>query len=313
MKKFPRMYAERTLKRMYHKLSLSEMQIDLLRNYFDAFANLYGTISMEEIFLIISQQNKGEISEESFLAFAEIARHEKHNYWVLSADELYKDATPSTPMERKLIHDQFLATENYSLLIQSHENKTYYIPDKDKLLRYADHSYFEQTNQTAALFQFFKRDMQLSKRKAEHCLYVTILSLSQSASFETCTPPFEEYKKIGNVSFTERQTEKFLSLYQNLYFHLRNAYQKGHTPSETGETRFNLKLPESIKMKREMIHADILRNQLLTANMPNEEVRLQMLADLLKIDPQYENGKKTSRNATCPCGSGKKYKRCCGK
>ena len=30
-----------------------------------------------------------------------------------------------------------------------------------------------------------------------------------------------------------------------------------------------------------------------------------------KIDPKNIN-KKISRNEPCPCGSGKKYKRCCG-
>ena len=31
----------------------------------------------------------------------------------------------------------------------------------------------------------------------------------------------------------------------------------------------------------------------------------------IKIDPKYI-GKKMSRNEPCLCGSGKKYKRCCG-
>ena len=33
--------------------------------------------------------------------------------------------------------------------------------------------------------------------------------------------------------------------------------------------------------------------------------------EVTKIDPKY-NGKKISRNEPCPCGSGKKYKKCCG-
>ena len=35
------------------------------------------------------------------------------------------------------------------------------------------------------------------------------------------------------------------------------------------------------------------------------------LPEATKIDPKY-NGKKISRNEPCPCGSGKKYKKCCG-
>jgi len=32
-----------------------------------------------------------------------------------------------------------------------------------------------------------------------------------------------------------------------------------------------------------------------------------------ELDPKKGNGKKVGRNDPCPCGSGKKYKKCCGK
>ena len=51
-----------------------------------------------------------------------------------------------------------------------------------------------------------------------------------------------------------------------------------------------------------------LRRGLAESDMPNG-LRVQMLSDLMKIDP----AKSISKNALCPCGSGKKYKRCCGK
>jgi preprotein translocase subunit SecA len=31
-----------------------------------------------------------------------------------------------------------------------------------------------------------------------------------------------------------------------------------------------------------------------------------------KADPVRREGKKVGRNDPCPCGSGKKYKKCCG-
>ena len=37
----------------------------------------------------------------------------------------------------------------------------------------------------------------------------------------------------------------------------------------------------------------------------------QELREPVNIDPKYK-GKKMSRNEPCFCGSGKKYKRCCG-
>ena len=40
---------------------------------------------------------------------------------------------------------------------------------------------------------------------------------------------------------------------------------------------------------------------------------LRQLADIKPPVTQPEKQKKVGRNDPCPCGSGKKYKRCCGK
>lgn len=39
---------------------------------------------------------------------------------------------------------------------------------------------------------------------------------------------------------------------------------------------------------------------------------LRKLAQMRAADPSARPTRKTGRNQTCPCGSGKKYKRCCG-
>ena len=58
------------------------------------------------------------------------------------------------------------------------------------------------------------------------------------------------------------------------------------------------------------------RKQILTMELPSEAIRfdlLRQLADIKPSAPQPEKQKKVGRNDPCPCGSGKKYKRCCGK
>ena len=48
--------------------------------------------------------------------------------------------------------------------------------------------------------------------------------------------------------------------------------------------------------------------QIVSGDFP-EEIKLMLLNEL-KHDTTVQP---ISRNAPCPCGSGKKYKRCCGK
>lgn len=240
MKEFPRMYAESTLKRMYSKLNLEESQIELLRQYFDAFSNLYGIISMRKAFEIISRQNHGSISKEDFLAFAEIARHEDH-YYILSMDELYTVESPSEPMERELVGESLFVCgfNDYYNMSEGHMGKEYYVPPKSELLKYADESYYEMTPQTNAILNFFMKNMHMNRADAEEFLYEAIMELRISDG-QFCLP-FEEYERM-RLLFTEKQVKKFLSLYQELNNNLRTAYNKGHTPNEL----YRAKMPKAI-------------------------------------------------------------------
>ena len=51
------------------------------------------------------------------------------------------------------------------------------------------------------------------------------------------------------------------------------------------------------------------KNERIKANLPGEdEEPLPEPAETIRSD-----GKQVGRNDPCPCGSGKKYKKCCGK
>ena len=56
-----------------------------------------------------------------------------------------------------------------------------------------------------------------------------------------------------------------------------------------------------------------LRKSILNAELPNEELRFSLLRELSEIKKDHPPKKKVGRNELCPCGSGKKYKKCCGR
>lgn len=55
-----------------------------------------------------------------------------------------------------------------------------------------------------------------------------------------------------------------------------------------------------------------LRRDVLTMDLPSEELRFNMLKELANTENSMKP-KKVGRNDPCPCGSGKKYKKCCGR
>ena len=59
------------------------------------------------------------------------------------------------------------------------------------------------------------------------------------------------------------------------------------------------------------IRVSDFRQQILSAQLPNEALRRGLLKELAEIQPP--RAIKIGRNELCPCGSGKKYKKCCGR
>lgn len=72
----PETFSRRKLNSLYREIPLKDTASRTMRKYFNAMANLYGIIPLRKAFEIISEQSPSLLTEEEFLAFAEVARHE---------------------------------------------------------------------------------------------------------------------------------------------------------------------------------------------------------------------------------------------
>ena len=100
----PEEYGRRKLNALYREIPLKDTTSRLLRKYFNAAANLYGIIPLRKLYGIISSQNKSLVTKEEFLAFAEIARHECEDYYILGKSELYYDGPDTDLMAVSYTH-----------------------------------------------------------------------------------------------------------------------------------------------------------------------------------------------------------------
>ena len=73
---FPEEYTRRELNARYREIPLKDTTSRLLRKYFNAMANLYGIIPLHKAKEIVFSLSPKLVTEDEFLAFAEIARHE---------------------------------------------------------------------------------------------------------------------------------------------------------------------------------------------------------------------------------------------
>jgi len=160
--------------------------------------------------------------------------------------------------------------------VEKIKDKPYYIPTKEELLKKAEDLYFELTPQLTAL-----RDYILSNMcKDEETVGSLTCDIELLCFMEQ---PFNEviyeFKRNGILFESTRQLNTLMSLLADVYNNTRTWNNRGYTAKEM--------------------------NEILGKNIPLiTGIPIDKLDDVIF--------KKVGRNDPCPCGSGKKYKKCCG-
>lgn len=320
----PEEYTRRELNARYREIPLKDTTSRLLRKYFNAMANLYGIIPLHKAKEIIFSLSPKLVTEEEFLAFAEIARHECDDYYILGDDELYSDVRHTKPLDREIISAVLMA-ESIDCVIEIKRNqqgKPYYVPDKNQLLEYVDPCYCEDTPEMRKLRAFLKGNCDMSDER-EAVVFEELLRGARLAAIQLADV-LEYLDNLGVRLKSQRDVERFTALYNAFHNTTRMPCNRGYTPDEMmrvmppKEGFKSLSLGPNIKKYLQTGEMDIedFRKQILTMDLPSEAMRFDLLKQLADIKPsasQPEKQKKVGRNDPCPCGSGKKYKRCCGK
>lgn len=326
---FPEIYDRRHLNTLYRAIPLTDNKSRLLRKYFNAMANLYGIITLREALAVIRHFSpRTPLTDEEFLAFAEIARHECEEYWILGLEELYIDAPVSNPLDREIIHLLLFDSEDdrYHATLRNQADKPLYLPEsKEALLAYDRLLDIEQTPQQKAFSDFLRARIPSDWSAAErrHVLYDIFDMLRIDVDTNSLVSFMDD---LGIHVMNENDVECFAELYMDCVNNTRLFANRGYTPHELAEMRpadyYEQAQTASIgpQMRAMLASGDMtvedLRQEFLTVDLPHENVRKAFLAELDAVAAELEALKKkekVGRNEPCPCGSGKKYKKCCGK
>ena len=322
---FPEGYSRRRLNALYREIPLPDTVSRMLRKYFNAMANLYGIIPLRKVFEIIQEQNHNRFTQAELLAFAEIARHEDEDYYILGAEELYKDGKPTDPLDRELI-DVFLLSDDVTVFEETRDlqqGKSYYVPAKKELLKYDDAAYCEPTPEYEA-FTAILRD-KAGNPDLEQAVFANFI-LKMRSGLASFSDVMDEANRLGFQFDGDADLSRFVSAYNNFHNNFRMQCNRGHTPNEMvamtpTEMRGMRSLSFGPNIRKSLMDgtmdAEELRKGILTMeNIPSEELRFDLLRQIAEITggamPQPPK-RKIGRNEPCPCGSGKKYKRCCGR
>lgn len=326
----PELYPPWKIQSLYKALPLPQPTVKLLLQYFDAFSNLYWIIPLQKAFDIYNSQNP-PIEEAHFLQFVEVARHDDCLFYILGEDEIYVDwEKEALPMERLIVDKSlFMDDEDeWAALLQNQEGKPYYVPPKETLLKYSDEFYYEKTEEFFAFRDYLQKERKLSKIRAEDIADEMQLHAYMGNHDDLEFIQFNAERmglKLDDMDDVVQFFEHFFALSNNT----RMPINRGHTPNEMaailnqkpGSVVFKDGLKKAIRDR--MISIDDLRDFAAETAFPTNELQLSFLDQVDQIekklaaeDADRQNSKPAAyipRNAPCPCGSGRKYKHCCGK
>ena len=228
----PEEYTRRELNARYREIPLKDTTSRLLRKYFNAMANLYGIIPLHKAKEIIFSLSPKLVTEEEFLSFAEIARHECDDYYILGDDELYSDVRHTKPLDREIISAVLMA-ESIDCVIEIKRNqqgKPYYVPDKNHLLEYVDPCYCEDTPEMRKLRAFLKGNCDMSDER-EAVVFEELLRGARLAAIQLADV-FEYLDNLGVRLKSQRDVERFTALYNAFHNTTRMPCNRGYTPDE---------------------------------------------------------------------------------
>ena len=287
----PDSLTQEEIEELYEQLPLTREEIDCIHLYMDAAANLYGLLSLDELYGLYNSQNK-KVDAPSFLMTVVVIDQGEDNHFAVIDSVGNLQVTLEEAMKNCEIVSDYLFVEDPEKdireLRRAQKGKPLKILPKAEFLRFADSTYFPETPQRSAMIQYLRRlASALPASAEEYCDRIQRVIIIDAPLREV----LNLIKEDGVTAHKNWDLEEFATLYQNLNNHTHKHANRGNTPDELfAQSARGLQLRQRLSPE----------NQLSFFEEPPRKPKLTIVGA-------------PSRNGPCPCGSGRKYKNCCGK
>ena len=184
------------------------------------------------------------------------------------------------PVEIKgedFIHELITTNDSaYEALLKKQGNKPFYTPSKAEFLNYANDAYVEKNECHARFVTFLKNVLFMNEEMVDAFIYEVECMYSEG---KDTADILQGLAKQGLEFTSEEQKQAVYAEVANYTNYIRLWENRGNNKVELG-----------------------------IASNPTNVVNFQNVAKTV-----VRSEKKVGRNDACPCGSGRKYKYCCGK
>ncbi|MGI8387652.1 YecA family protein [Robertmurraya sp. P23] len=193
-----------------------------------------------------------------------------------SASDYYKQTTESAyGLVDKRVFDQ----KEIFLEIEKRPSIDYYPFTKQQLLKAGKPGYVEKTREMKSLIQFLQQYYDVTAEDTEDLAEQLNIMIFNDGSLNQAVEYFQQRIEFPDLEFVHELAYHLTELFN----HSRRWILKGHTPREISQGSKSKNAPPAV----------------LANPQPSSNV----------ID--FKSRKAIGRNDPCPCGSGKKHKKCC--
>ena len=269
-----------------------------LYSLLEAFANYYWSVPISYVIERIIEWHP-EVSENSIKT---ALQNDKLMFYHCSVEN---DGLEQSELVTE--HLVALGGDDFEQFIAARIDGPYCDCDEETLLRF-DKNYLD-IPEKQAIIDFGKTELGLDDEWTDQlvhdCIFNQACALCDGKSWITSVLLQERFSKIHFR--TIEQVKRFRDLGNKFFFAMPNPVLRGWKPTEVENPPVLMddipEKDEDIPDGRKMI------DEMLAPYGGREKVREQLMGQLMK----QAKPKKIGPNDPCPCGSGKKYKKCCGR
>lgn len=213
------------------------------------------------------------------------------------------------------VHLQLFEDAEFDYLLRQQMDKDFYIPSAQQIDEICRIGYEASSSAYKKLESFFTKKLKFSYEQAvTWCLQVWANSYEGESPSKIINKMTE-----ANIEFEEKMINELLELLVAAHNNTRMKENRGYKPSEMVRKKSVDKMPTIVPASSNA--AAILKDAAPQLEAMGVPVDLNGNTDVIQTTmfPSELNGepirveKKIYPNDPCPCGSGKKYKKCCGK
>ncbi|MBQ5988301.1 MAG: SEC-C domain-containing protein [Oscillospiraceae bacterium] len=225
--------------------------------------------------------------------------HDKDEFTEILSDMSRLMSTGITIQNGYIISNGVLKNKTYEKIIKKYSEIEWTIINENEIRELFEHLYPYKSDAYKMLRTFLKKESDFDDEKIEDtCIKIYQLAAAGMDSIGIIPVYLSE---IGVLKNTKRYNNLFLPILDKIVLNTRMPEFKGHTPDEATAklTKINRELKKQIISNLDNLYGATPVNH--------------MLKDpFLTFSGELASTVKTSPNSPCPCGSGKKYKKCCG-